>query len=369
MRIRSISPFLTRLPLAKPFKMSNVTIVTAENLLVRVEDTDGNVGWGEACSGPMMTGDLPAGLAAAARYMGRLLVGVCVDDPSTFAEKIQPLIYGNRGAKSALEMAVYDLAATRAGVPISELLGGALRRKIPALFILAAGNLSRDLEMAKRKVDDGFVAFKVKVGTTTVDRDLERCAAVRTLLGREVRISADANEGYSLEEALQFASSAEDVGLDFIEQPIRGTDLEGMAQISAATSVPLCADEGIHSVEDIRRHYELGAARGASLKTIKLGGLSPTMNAGRMMCGLNMSINLAGKIAESSIAGAAIIQLGAALPQIEWDASVTCQYLANDVTKISMRPVGGMIRLPDRPGLGIEIDVDKLATFATPITE
>lgn len=367
MRIRSVTPFLTSLPLAKPFKMSNVTIVTAENLLVRIEDTDGNVGWGEACSGPMMTGDVPAGLAAAARFMGGLLVGVSVEDPSSFAGTIGPLVYGNRGAKSALEMAVYDLAAKRVGLPVSELLGGTLRREVPALFILAAGDLSRDLEMAKTKADEGFVVFKVKVGTTTVDRDLERCAAVRNLLGKGVRISADANEGYSREEALHFVSSAEDAGLDFIEQPVRGADLDGMAQIAAATPVPLCADEGIHSVEDIKRHHELGAARGASLKTIKLGGLSPTMHAGRMMCGLNMSINLAGKVAESSVAGAAIIQLAAALPKIDWDASVTCEYLANDVTRTSMRPVGGMIRQPDRPGLGIEIDADKLATYATAV--
>lgn len=349
--------------------MSNVTILAAENLVVRIEDTDGNVGWGEACSGPMMTGDLPQGLAAAARYMARLLVGITVDDPTAFAERIDKIIFGNRGAKSAFEMAIYDLAGQRAGAPVADLLGGTVRREVPALFILAAGDRTIDLEMAKRKADEGFVAFKVKVGTTNVNLDLERCASVRQLLGKQARISADANEGYSRNDALHFASHADEVGLEFIEQPVRGDDLEGMALVAAATPVPICADEGIHTIQDIERHHELGAARGASLKTIKLGGLWPTISAGRLMDKRHMSINLAGKVAESSIASAAIAQLAGALPQIDWDASVTCQYLESDLTKSSMGPLKGLIRLPERPGLGIEVDVEKLARFATAVAD
>jgi L-alanine-DL-glutamate epimerase-like enolase superfamily enzyme len=361
LRIRSMTPFWVSLRLHEPFKMSNVTVKTAENLLVRVEDTDGTVGWGEACSAPNMTGDFPEGLVAAAQHMRTLVEGMEIEDLAGFARRIDGYIYGNNGAKSAIDMAIHDLAGRRAGVPVAELLGGIVRKEMPLLFILAAGDKTADLAMARKKADEGFVAFKVKVGTANVEADLERCAAVRHLLGKGVRISADSNQGYSLEQALRFAASAEAVGLDFIEQPIDGHNVEGMAEVAAATSVAIGADEGIHGHDDIERHHALHAARGASLKTIKLGGVSPVMVAGRRMQELGMSVNLAGKVAESSVASGAIVQLGAALPQIDWDVSVTCQYLAEDVAVDPIRFDHGHVRLRERPGLGIEVDEAKLS--------
>lgn len=362
MRIRTLTPFWISLRLHEPFKMSNVTVKTAENLLVRIEDVDGVVGWGEACSAPNMTGDFPEGLLAAAQFMKTAVEGMEIDELAGFAAKIDGLIYGNEGAKSAIDMAVHDLAGKRAGVPVAELLGGVVRREMPLLFILAASDLKADLAMARKKADEGFVAYKVKVGTANVDADLERCAAVRNLLGKDVRISADSNQGYSREEALRFAAGAEAAGLDFIEQPIDGHDLEGMALVAAATPVAIGADEGIHSHADIERHFEMKAARGASLKTIKLGGMSPVMVAGRRMQELHMSVNLAGKVAESSVASSALVQLGAALPQVDWDVSVTCQYLAEDVAVESVRFERGHVSLPDRPGLGMEVDEAKLSS-------
>jgi muconate cycloisomerase len=336
--------------------MSNVTVTRAENLLVRVEDVDGTVGWGEACSAPNMTGDFPEGLVAAAQFMRSAVEGMEIEDVAGFAKRIDGLIYGNAGAKSAIDMAIHDLAGRRAGVPVAELLGGIVRKEMPLLFILAAGDKTADLAMAKKKADEGFVAFKVKVGSANVEADLDRCAAVRDLLGKGVRISADSNQGYSREEALRFAAGAAAAGLDFIEQPIDGHDVEGMALVAAATPVAIGADEGIHSFDDIERHHALRAARGASLKTIKLGGVSSVMTAGRRMQVLGMSVNLAGKVAESSVASAAIVQLGAALPQVDWDVSVTCQYLAEDVAVDPIRFDHGHVRVRERPGIGIEVD-------------
>jgi muconate cycloisomerase len=140
--------------------------------------------------------------------------------------------------------------------------------------------------------------------------------------------------------------------------------LDGMAAVARGTRVPIGADEGIHSLEDVERHHALRAARGASLKTIKLGGLAGVMTAGRRMAALGMHVNLAGKIADSSVASAAIIHLGAALPQLDWDVSITCAYLAQDIVTEPIRLDRGRARLSDRPGLGVEIDESKLAGLA-----
>lgn len=364
MRIRSITPMAVSLPLTVPLKLAGVTIATADNLLVRIEDSDGQVGWGEAASAPTMTGETPEGMLAAVHFMRPQLEGAEVEDLAGFAASLDALMYGNSGAKSAIDMALYDLAGRRAGVPVAELLGGAIRHELPVLWMLAANDRTADVAAARRMADTGFVAFKVKVGVATVEADLARAGAVREALGAGPHISADANQGFSRADAIRFAQGAQAAGLDFIEQPVAGHDLDGMAAVARATPVPIGTDEGVHSLADLERHYAAGAARGASLKTIKLGGLAPVMEAGRRMQALGMHVNLAGKIADSSIASAAIVHLGAALPQLDWDVSVTCQYLAQDIVTEPVTVARGHVRLADRPGLGITVDESKLSRFA-----
>jgi muconate cycloisomerase len=261
-------------------------------------------------------------------------------------------------------MAIWDLAGKRARVPVAELLGGAVRRELPVLWMLAANDRTADTAAAVRMADAGFVAFKVKVGAATVAADLARAAAVRDAIGASARISADANQAFALADAMRFGEGAEAAGLDFIEQPVMGHDLDGMAAVARATRVPIATDEGVHTLADIERQYALEAAQGASLKTIKLGGLGQVMAAGRLMHALGMHVNLAGKIADSSIASAAIVHLGAALPQLDWDISITCQYLAQDIVTEPLEVARGHVRVPDRPGLGVTVDESKLSRFS-----
>jgi muconate cycloisomerase len=258
-------------------------------------------------------------------------------------------------------MAAYDLMGKRTGQPVAALLGGVMRTDIPVLWMLASAERTADVAAAKRMSADGFVAFKVKIGSAAPEADLDRCTAVRAALGSTPRISGDANQGYSREAALRFAAGAEAAGLTFMEQPVALHDIDAMAAVCAATSVPVGTDEGVHSIEDIEKHHARKAARGASLKTIKLGGLSGVMAAGRRMHALGMHINLAGKVADSSVASAAIVHLAAALPQLDWDVSITSQYLAHDIVREPVRIENGHARLLDRPGLGIEVDESKLS--------
>lgn len=361
MRIKSVTPLWISLPLTKPLTMAKTTFSTAENVLVRVEDTDGTVGWGEAASAPSMTGETPESMIAAIAYMRPFLEGLEVEDVSGFGAQVDSFMYGNSSAKAALDMAVYDLVGKREKKSVAELLGGSVRHEIPVLWMLAAADRVADVEAAKRMTADGFVAFKVKIGGAAPEADLERAAAVRAAIGKGPRISADANQGYTREMALRFAKGAQAAGLDFIEQPVAWKDVDGMAMIAAATEVPIGVDEGVHSLDDVERHHRLLAARGGSLKTIKLGGLSAVMRCGQRMDELGMYVNLAGKVADSSVASAAIVHLAAALPQIDWDVSVTCQYIARDIVREPVRVERGHVRLPDGPGLGVQVDEAKLS--------
>ncbi len=356
---------IVRIPLVSPMKLGGVEISTADNLIVRIADTDGAVGWGEAASAPAMTGETPEGMLAAARYLAPWLEGREIEDFGALHRMLDRFLYGNHGVKAAIEVALLDIQGKRGRKPLWDLLGGRARQEAVVLTMVAGGNPASEIDDAKRQRDAGFRAFKVKVGGAEPERDLERAAAVRAVAGAKARVSADANQGYSRSEALGFAEGAAQARLDFMEQLVASSDLEGMAACAAATSVPLGADEGFHSLDDIRRHRDAGAAAGGSLKTIKLGGALGVVEAARVMQDLDMHVNLAGKLAETGISSAAIAHLAVALPQLDWDVSVTNQYLVDDIVRDPITIRDGVVRPPERPGLGIVLDETKLSGFTS----
>jgi L-alanine-DL-glutamate epimerase-like enolase superfamily enzyme len=361
LRIAQITAIPVAVPLKKPVMMAGSTIATADNVVVRVTDDGGLAGWGEAASAPTMNGETQAGMVAAIRHMATRLTGAEVTGTAALPGLIGHAIHANPGAKAAVEMAILDLMGRRTGAPLHALLGGRQRERAAALVFIAGGTPEEEVAEARRLVAAGVVALKVKVGILGVEEDLARCAAIRAAAGPGIRISADANMGWGRDQALAFCARAGAAGLDFVEQPVAEDDLEAMCACAAASAVPIAADEGLQSIEAIRRHHALGAAAGGSVKTIKLGGMLAVMEAGRLMAGLGMQVNLAGKTAETGIASAAIAHLAVALPQVAWDTSMTCPYLACDIITRPLRIEAGHIAPPEGPGLGIEVDPAALA--------
>ncbi len=360
MKISKIIPLGIRIPMTKPIKMAGIVVSDSESLVVRIEDTDGNIGWGEATSAPTMTGETVESMLAAVKFMIPQLEGMEVERPEDFFAKAEPLMVANHAAKSALDCAVYDLIGKRTGKPVYELLGGRQRESATVLWLLADAILESDVQDGLNMQKEGFRAFKVKIGVASPEDDLARCKAVREALGPDMKISADANQGFTLEEGLVFARGAEDAGLDFLEQPVDGHNVEGMIKIAAAMPIPLGADEGIHSLADIETHLKTGAAIGGSLKTIKLGGISQTNAACRLGAENGFHVNIAGKVAETSISSAANTHLALAAPQLDWDINITCHYLKHDICDNPLRAVDGNVTLSDQPGLGVNVIEDEL---------
>jgi muconate cycloisomerase len=360
-RITKIESFVVAVPLQMPIKMSGITIETCDNLIVKITDSDGRIGWGEASSAPTMTGETAEGMVAATNFMASRLSGIEVNEASKLRDLIEPLMYGNHGAKSAIDGGLYDLLGQHMNKPMYELLGGRQRDRAPMFWMVAGG--PDEMQIARKRRDEGYIAFKVKVGMNEPSHDLDRSRTTRQVVGDGVHVSADANQGFSPDDAVEFARGAGEAGLDFFEQPVMGPDIASMQKCAKVCSVPIAADEGLHSIEDIQRHHDEGAAQGGSLKLIKLGSASEVMNAGRLMQSLSMRVNLAGKTADTSIGSAAIAHIAVSLPTLEWDASVTNQYLTDDIVKNPIAVVDGHIVTPDGPGLGIEVDEDKLAKY------
>ena len=361
--IRCIEPIAVSLPMTKPMKMAGVLIKAADNVLVRVELDGGHVGWGEAASAHSMTGETVESMMAAVRHMAPALLDMDGADIEAVSTRMDQLMYYNQSAKSAVEMALHDALGKALHKPVYELLGGKKRSRVPVLWLLGTGSIDGDIAEAKAKQAAGFVAFKVKVGVGDPLDDALRTRKVCEALGRGLLISSDANQGYSLEQALAYVKAVDGSGLDFFEQPISGHNIDGMATLAAATGIPLGFDEGLHGMEDLLQHHERKAARGCSLKTIKLGGLKGVMHAAELCQKLGMHVNLACKVAESGIAAASLMQLAAAVPEVAWGVSITNQYLADDIVRATIKVVDGHAEVPVGVGLGVEVDEAKVRKY------
>lgn len=365
--IRVIEPIAVSLPMAKPMKMAGVLIASADNVLVRVELAGGHVGWGEAASAHSMTGETVESMMAAIRHMAPSLTGLDGADIAAVSRRMDRLMYYNQSAKSAVEMALHDALGKALGKPVCELLGGRRRSRVPVLWLLGTGSIEGDVAEALAKKAAGFVAYKVKVGVGDPLEDARRTREVCAALGKGLLISADANQGYDLEQALAYVRAVEGSGLDFFEQPIAGHDIDGMAQIAAATSLPIGFDEGLHSREDLLAHHQRKAARGCSLKTIKLGGLRGVQRAAELCEQLGMKVNLACKVAESGIAAASLMHIAAAVPQVDWGVSISNQYLADDLVRATVKVVDGHAEVPAGAGLGVDVDEAKVRRYTRAI--
>jgi muconate cycloisomerase len=354
--ISKIEPIAVSLPMIKPVVMAGEEVRKADNLLVRLEADNGLVGWGEAASAPTMTGETTASMAAAVHHLAPALAGRAAEYIGGALAAMDGRMYGNHGAKAAIEIALHDLVGRATQRPAHALLGDKRRDRVTLLGVIGGGDLEGDLSDAGKKKEDGFSIFKIKVGVDTPALDAQRTRRICDLLGDRMLISADANQGFCVDEAIAFVRALSDGGLDFFEQPVAAHDLAGMAAVAAATDIAIGADEGIHALADISRHHERGAARGVSLKAIKLGGLRAVLEAARLCDRLGMQVNISCKTGESSIACAAALHIAAVVPALGWGLTLTHAGLSEDVTSHPIRIARGYADVLDRPGLGVDVD-------------
>jgi len=359
MRIKTIEPIAVNLPMKKPVAMAGETVARADNVLLRIESNNGFIGWGEAASAPTMTGETVASMMAAVAHMAPALIARPADDFAGASAAMDAQMYANSGAKAAVEIALHDLVGRATGQPLYALLGAKQRSRISVLTVVGSTDTPADLREAKERYAAGYRAFKIKVGLSDPEADAARTQSLCRILkalDKNCLVAADANQGWSAEEALRYVRAVADCGLDFFEQPVPAHDLAAMARIAAAGRIAIGADEGIHSREDIERHHARNAAGGVSLKAIKLGGLRAMLEACRLCDRLGMAVNISCKTGESSVASAAALHVAAVAPTLAWGLTVTSNGLAEEAAVEPLRVEGGSVEVPDRPGIGIEVD-------------
>jgi muconate cycloisomerase len=363
MIVRRVDAIPVALPLKSPMKMAGITIAKAENLLVRVELANGHVGWGEAPSAPTMTGDTLGGLVAAVRdHLAPLLIGKDVRPKHDYRPMLQRALVGNSGAHSAVQMALLDVAcrATNSRL-INIAVARPVRQQIKPMWLLGNATVEEDIAEAEAKQKEGFNFFKLKIGVKPIAAEIAAAHAIRKALPGAT-LCADANCGLTLAAARRYIERTREAKLAFVEQPLGADDLAGLKALARVAKTPIGMDESIHSPADIEAVKRAGA-KGVSLKLIKLGGFREAFAAGKLCRKLGLKINVAAKIAESSLGTAAAVHLACAVPNVDWGVSLTNMYLAEDIVKRPIAIKDGVVSLPTGHGLGVDVDEAAVARF------
>ena len=338
--------------------------VVSPYVVVRVHTDAGLVGLGEATLSPRWSGETsPSCVAAIEGLIGPAITG---QDPiaiTALRRTIDGTIRHNPFAKAAVEMALWDIAGKAAGQPVYQLLGGKVKDELPMKMVVGAFPVDQAVALAQRFLDWGATCLKVKVGLDPTT-DIARVHAVREAAGPDIPIGIDANQGWDLATARRCLADMGD--LLFAEQPVPTTDPRDLARLRGDTRIPIMADESVFTLQDARRLTELGACDILSVYPGKHAGIAATREIAHVARAAGVVCSMGSNL-ELGIATAAMLHLAAAEPSLD-DARYPGDYLGPlyhqaDLLKEPLQLGPSVARVPDGPGLGVELDEDQLERY------
>lgn len=363
MKISAIKIYPLSLPVKKTIKMARQTVTKAETLVLKIESDEGISGFGEAAVALHVSGETLASMSYVIdRFIAPTLIGEDPFDIEKVNLMLDKMLAYNYGSRAAVDIALYDLVCRAVGIPLYKFLGGRMRKEVRITWHLANANYDADMEEASRGWDLGFEVMKLKVGTSDSQQELKTLEGLRNKF-ENVDLRLDANQSLTLANAIPYIKKAEPFNITFFEQPLYYRYLEGMAKVCAAVNVPIAADEGIFTADDVLKNFEAKSADVISLKLMKAGGITGVLKAAHVCQVLGLPIHVAAKIAETSIATAAAIHLGVCFPMLDYDCGTTNHYLLDDIVEEPLIPIKGRMQPPDKPGLGVEVDEKKLKKY------
>ncbi len=356
-------------------------------LLVKIYTDDEIVGLGEASCTPRWSGeDQVTAAHFIDAYFAPLLVGETVDEVERLRAKFAAAAAGNHFTKAAVEMALWDILGKVQGKPVFELLGHSSRHtpcavadaadgtrsvsatlRVPIKWSVSGVEPEKAAEIAARAVSRGFRVMKVKVGIDP-QSDLERTRAVREAVGTQVKLGVDANGGWPTPKiAIEMINRLfDECGIYFAEQPVPGGDEIALAEVRRNVSVPIIADESIWTLDDAKMLARAEAADVFSIYIGKAGGIGPAWKIAEFAQSVGVKCTIGSNL-ELGVGSAAMIHL--ALSALAFDVDTyPCDIIGplfyeDDVLSDALPISGGVARLPDRPGLGVELDDQKVEKY------
>lgn len=354
MKITDVRLGMISVPLRVPFKTALRTVNSVEDVVVEIHTDEGAVGYGEAPPTGVITGDTTGAIIGAIKdHISKAIIGRNVDDFEDLMMAVQNSMVKNTSAKAAVDMALWDLYGQLYKIPAYKMMGGS-RKSIVTDITISVNDPETMAKDAMNAIERGYDCLKVKVGKES-EKDIARLSAIREVVPKSTLIRIDANQGWTPKEAVRILNGMQEKGLDieFVEQPVKGHDMEGLKYVTERSYVPVLADESVFSVEDAFKILQMRAADMINIKLMKCGGLYNGLKIATAaeVYGVECMI---GCMLEAKISVNAAAHLACAkqiITKIDLDGPVLC----------SEDPIlGGAvfnekeITVSDEPGLGIK---------------
>ncbi|MAC81709.1 MAG: muconate cycloisomerase [Rhodobacteraceae bacterium] len=381
MIIKSIEAFPIRLPARRDFKWAGLRENLGGFVVVRLETEGGVTGWGEATPLPdwggaagRRAGETQATVCAMIRdVLAPVVVGMNVCDVNAARLNMDAAAIGNSYAKLAIDMALHDAWGKIVGQPVYRLLGGRVREGVRYAHMVGLMDHAEAMEEGMGAFADGCTALQIKGGVDP-ERDIRLVAELRKEAGDAVFMRLDANQGYrTARDGIDYLARLKDAGADGCEQP--GANLQAMVGITQRGNLPVMADESCWDAVDAMEVVQTGAADWISIYLAKAGGyvgarkvaaIAETMNVpcdvnGSIESGIGNAANLHFVVSQPAVTLPNVIPVNA--PAGSHPCKIAGNYYTDDILAQPMTVVGDSIMVSDAPGLGIEIDEDKLRKY------
>ena len=367
-QVETVSTTLVDLPLHRPHQFRDSTMDVQAVLLVRVATGDGVVGVGEGVvpGGPWWGGESVETMQVVVdRYLAPLAVGADLGRLPALRGRMDRLVAANPFAKCALETAMWDAWARTLGLPLHALLGGRCRDALPVTWAIGAADPDVVVDEAMARIESGgHASIKLKMGALEPAADTARVEKIASSLAQVTSVRVDLNGAWDELTATRLLPRLEQAGIDLVEQPTPAWDVDALARLSGLLRIPVMADESLRSDHDALTLATRRAADVFSLKIGKSGGYLATQRIAAVAQAAGIPCH-GGTGIESSLGTLAGAHLLATLPAVTYGSELFGPLLMTD--GLLAEPLDyrdGALHLPDGPGLGIDLDEDRVARYA-----
>jgi muconate cycloisomerase len=364
MKITRIEIFNVSLPLKKPLQVAKMLRERSSNTIVKVETDEGISGYGEATFAHFFAGETQGSVTQVVdRFIAPALTGCDPMNIIGLIAKMDGLIAGNPFAKAAVETALWDIKGKALGAPVYSLLGGFMRNAVPVNHSISHGPAREMADQAVDLASQGFRTLKVYCGRAAPDSDLERIREIRKAVGDAVDLYVEFNQRWSLKTAMRLLPGLEELGVLFLEQPLRSHLHREIRILRERSSIPIALDESVFTPEDVAFVKQEALADIVNIYVLKAGGIYNARRALQIAetMGLDAFVGSLNELSISSMAGA---HVSATISQLPYPCYLVGPMLhTEDILAEPMDIRDGMLHLPDRPGLGIEVEDRQLERF------
>ncbi len=363
--VDQIETLLVDLPTIRPHKLSVATMNGQTLMLVRVRCSDGTVGIGEGTTigGLAYGAESPEGMKLAIdTYFAPQMRGANANHVSALMAHLDKTIRDNRFAKCAVETALLDALGQRTGLPVSELLGGRLRERLPVAWTLASGDTARDIDEAQRMLEmRRHQIFKLKIGLKPVRDDVAHVAAIKKALGDQASVRVDVNMAWTELDAHYGLAGLVDAGCELAEQPVASAEV--LARLKGRYPIAIMADESLTGPTSAFALARVAGADVFAIKTEQSGGLQASQRVAAIADAAGIEL-YGGTMLEGGIGTIASAHAFSTFRALQWGTELFGPLLlTEEILTTPLEYKDFHLTVPAAPGLGIALDEDRIQYF------